>query len=1070
MRSALTSTELMLQRCPRQWSQVFVAVHRPATLFSARLASVPASWPAGSLSFNSGSPSSVSSPAGVTLYIGSSAGTRDKGMLRARSAFTTAATGTIGIAELGEQTFNLAVNDYLTVVEDFRPGAKFPRYSGGAWSMDYEVAYDPAVAIQNDNYGPLALLGPAAVGFRVGGTCKLKYVGERSAAYSPSNSINAWAWAFPSPGSPSSSASQGTTATPIAVTYNSVITGGRYHSLRVTENTTGKTHTGYRLTFIFDRTGGDAPYSAALLTGINGGPGQGGYMATLAIKNASASLTDFPDKAHVVIITEDHFADDSGEYWYTDDVTGTLTAAKTVTGATSGATGTLVAVGSGYVQIKTLTGEFIPGESISHTSPSASATIYTPNVGGNYPYRTNVLLEGWIVAETVRKNPLTGEIEFTVSTVDGLLKTIEGYPVALTNRSTTPTLSWEDYKRMTMNTATLHFVKWRSTLADIVDVNFQASGPPATAILKYVTLDKAALFEQINGFWQRSIFGWCASDLQSALYFEMDAVLDDTIRASIPTAFTMAPATDLRDNLEIPRAAHVAQNAQTVLYAVAYRKPLGSKAPDDPHFYEGVSVEVTEGVVGPLLGGDTGAPDQSTLNTWAGHLRAKANNVYRGVGHQLAGNWRFDVVPQSWFVNSYAAGDTLRGFTLASQKWLPRELRLAFNEPSYSLLADVSADAETSGLAGVAISFPKPENPPVLPPPIPGEPPIVPVPWSDAKDVWLGVMPGGGGTGGGVAWAGDYFSTPDSQPDWNLAIAPPPDATNLDWFGISRKGLNAYWIVDVNKIYQCANPKGASPAWTLIAQGGSTLGSHTVHATPVFTPAVICGDRLIFAARANTGSYDWLYGEYDGTNWLTTYVFTKNLFSLQLVALNTIADHSINWVHFIDLEFPDDLNDAWTIGFEAWHRESGSINRYFNVRKPSTGHLYLHKYPGDVDYDLGTSLNDADTRGTKIHGAENGPQVYGVVSAPGGSGHGNIVRADDGANFGILATWIPAWIADAKYGGGGNLVLAALDPGANNVPTRLYERDGTAHDKTGDYYTIFPSIAAGKIIGMGLTY
>jgi hypothetical protein len=869
MRTALTANELTVLRSPKQWSRLYVAVHRPQTLFSARLTAAPTTWPAATLAFSSGTPGSGTVPAHATIYIGTSAGARDKGTLRLRSALTKAASGSMDIAELGEKALNLAANDYLTVVEDYRPAAKFPRYSS-AWYMDYGVAYDP-VTIQNDNYGPLARLGPAAVGFLVGGHCHLKYVGERSAAYSPSNAIDTWAWVFPNA---TTSASQGTTASPVDVDYTAAIPDGQYHSLTVTEDVTNKTHVGRRLTFVFERTGANAPYDAAIVGRVSGGPQQGGYTADLRILNTTANQANFSTGAHVVIFTEDHYATDAGEYWRLSGATGTFTVARVVTGATSGATGTIAALlSTTFMQIKVTSGEFIPGESITEATSEYTATIDCPNIGGNYPDRGNVLIEGWIMSEVVRKNPLIGEVEFTIGTLDAMLKTIEGYPVALTNRSTTATLSWEDYKRTTMNTATLHFVLWRSTIGDIADVEFQGYGPPHTAIMKYVDMDKASLFDQLNGYWQRTMLGWAACDMQGALYCEMDAVIDETIRAQLTTIWTVDKDQDLRDDLEIQPAV-VEANSQTVLYAVAYRKPLGARSPDDPHGYQGFTQETTEGVAGPLVGGDVTQPDQATLNVWAGNLRAKANNVYPNVPHQLFGNWRIDPVPQCYFVESFASGDTLRGFTLTSQKWIPRFLQMMFNKKSWSLLSEVAADAETIGIGGATITFTDvdPPDDPIYPP-APTDPPTDPGLSADAKELWMATTSAGNGAVDAIYASFDALN--GGQPTF-YQIATPGNNVVYD-FLMASDGSMAYLHESnhddgtVDAIYKLTNiatiraTPATAPDWDVIIQRGDAITGGTIQPSFgwCFADCWIYRNLLCIVARSSDGNY--YYAEYDGT-------------------------------------------------------------------------------------------------------------------------------------------------------------------------------------------------------------
>jgi len=1080
MRDALTAFQLLCLRSTLQWSHLYVAVHRPRTLFSARLASVP-SAPTASLAYNTGSHNdSVNIPAGMTVYVGSSAGARDKGWLRLRSALIRTTSGSLSVGEFGDKLINFASGDYLTVVEDRRPSPKYPRYSSGTWYMDYDAAYDTVAEKQNDNYGPLPRLGPAAVGFTLSGDCVLRYVGDRSAAYSPGNTIAAvggYDWSFPNG---VTSGTQGTLASPLEITYHSAIPDGQYHSLSVTEDLTGITRTGYRLTFVFDRTGSNAPYEAILVDSLNGGPGQGGYTATLRVINTTADVDDIPEEAHVVIFSEDHFATDDGEYWQTSGLTGAWVDDTEVTGSTSGAIGVVASSGTGYVQIKTTSGTFLPGELAS--TDDAVALIDLPDVGGNYPYRGNVLMEGWIVAETVRKNPETGEIEFTVNTLDGVLRTLEGYPVALTNRSTTPTLSWEDAKRLTMNTGTLHFVLWRSNIADIVDVMFQDYGPPHTAIMKYLTLDRASVFDQINGHWQRSIAGWVACDLQSAFYCEMDAVIDETVRAQVPTGWTMAKATDLRDELEIPRTV-VKSNSQTVLYAVAYRKPLGSKSPGDPHGYQGFTREITEGMVGPLVGGDLSSPDQDTLNTWAGNLRAKANNVYKGVTHRLTGNWRIDPVPQAYFVESFASGDTIRGITLTDQNFIPRELRLRYNDRSWSLLSELTADAETVGIGGVAIEFPPAENPPdVTPTDPPGEePPITPGLPVDAKEVW--VLAGGGTGGIKILWSKDFFN--GGQPSWH-SIDTPSGYTiiGLDYNNILCVTLDGSAVYlggnDSNNanrdtIWKLTNTATirATPAtaasWSVIAHSGEAVSIGTLY--PVSSsssfPMRAVADKLYAVFRIVAGSLPY-YGVYNGTAWTYTAVGSTasdfGVYRNAVLVADNVSDNKLriaggaqygsDWPHTFGTPSERDL----------WGLYNSTSHYWVVYKKNGTNQYNLRHINSDTDYNTGL------TTGTfRVGGAHGGTYCYVHVSS------GELYITSSGASFSLLETFSTGAggrVMDAKLSGGGKLVRAQeTTPTSNTAIFINSTRVAGAWDAmNGDMDTVYPRSGALTLLDLNLVW
>ena len=59
----------------------------------------------------------------------------------------------------------------------------------------------------------------------------------------------------------------------------------------------------------------------------------------------------------------------------TGSITGSLAAGDTVTGATSGATGTVVFVGSGYVRVASVTGTFQSGEDVEETPDTNYITV-----------------------------------------------------------------------------------------------------------------------------------------------------------------------------------------------------------------------------------------------------------------------------------------------------------------------------------------------------------------------------------------------------------------------------------------------------------------------------------------------------------------------------------------------------------------------------------------------------------------------------------------------------------------------------------------------------------------------
>src|SRR3972149_406320 len=141
MKPALSANELTILRSEIHGTRLYLGVHKPALIFTARVLGA-VSYPLYQIAYDGGSPTPRAIiKSGMTLWIGSAAGLRDKGQMRVRGDQSAAASGDLAVSELGNYAIDIDDNDYLTVVEDYRIAAKFPRYSGGAWLMDYDIAW-----------------------------------------------------------------------------------------------------------------------------------------------------------------------------------------------------------------------------------------------------------------------------------------------------------------------------------------------------------------------------------------------------------------------------------------------------------------------------------------------------------------------------------------------------------------------------------------------------------------------------------------------------------------------------------------------------------------------------------------------------------------------------------------------------------------------------------------------------------------------------------------------------------------------------------------------------------------
>lgn len=283
-------------RAASQGVKLYLAVYNPASVLECSLDGAP-TYPAATLNVDNITSGSVGAAlAGYTLEVWDSAGAARKGWVRLRAD---GAGNTLYIAECGEGYIPFADNDLLRVYPVFRPVAKYHRWNGSAWDVDYDVAYSG----QNATYGPLARVGGPAVGFRdeVSGECTLNFVGERSAAYTPGNSIGSYAWSFPEG---LSDMSAGTATVPVAATFSDPHPGGALFSLTVIENISGASHTAVNVLWTFDRSGANAPYRV-LAANVESTLGVGGR-ATVYVYGQIADADLRPD-AYVVLFCESFY-------------------------------------------------------------------------------------------------------------------------------------------------------------------------------------------------------------------------------------------------------------------------------------------------------------------------------------------------------------------------------------------------------------------------------------------------------------------------------------------------------------------------------------------------------------------------------------------------------------------------------------------------------------------------------------------------------------------------------------------------------------------------------------------
>lgn len=291
---AMTSEELEVVRRDGQGCRLYLAVHRPAVVFAARV----------NQTFNSldGVAEVVYDTVTVgaytdilpdmTLYVGTSAGAYDVGMARIRKA---ADATKIYIGETSE--INFANDLYLTVVDEFSIWQRHLRVvNESTIYMDYEEAYSDQHAVTD----AVPVLGPPAVAWLSGEEVEVDF--DASESWTPKGTITGYAWT-----APGASAVSGENTAYLTATYDAA---GIYRVGCTLTTSLGATFTGYRNVFVYAWPAVSAaeggPFRQVQVEQVRGDLSSGGWSFTLKLYD-EATIEEIRDRALVVLFARDWY-------------------------------------------------------------------------------------------------------------------------------------------------------------------------------------------------------------------------------------------------------------------------------------------------------------------------------------------------------------------------------------------------------------------------------------------------------------------------------------------------------------------------------------------------------------------------------------------------------------------------------------------------------------------------------------------------------------------------------------------------------------------------------------------
>lgn len=293
MSRATTSDELVKLRASGQWSELYLAIHKPAVVMACRVNSaVLGTDEVTEIPFDTVTTGAYTDIlAGQTVYVGTSAGAYDLGMVRVRKA---ASSTNLPIGATSEIVW--ADNAYLTVVNEFNLWAKH-------WNtpdettvyMDWDITYTDG----NTNFDPYPILGPDAVLWLTGST--ISFSPTASGSWAINSSITGYSWT-----APGASATSGLTTISPTITYNAV---GTYRIACTLTAANGKTATGYRVVFVYSAA--SMPVTAFTLETCAGAAEDGGWSFAVNLTD-QAALTDVRDRAKCILFAKEYFNSTAG--------------------------------------------------------------------------------------------------------------------------------------------------------------------------------------------------------------------------------------------------------------------------------------------------------------------------------------------------------------------------------------------------------------------------------------------------------------------------------------------------------------------------------------------------------------------------------------------------------------------------------------------------------------------------------------------------------------------------------------------------------------------------------------
>lgn len=363
------------------------------------------------------------------------------------------------------------------------------------------------------------------------------------------------------------------------------------------------------------------------------------------------------------------------------------------------------------------------------------------DIGYDWTGRENILFVGYIVRDTVVKEPETGYVTFEVASIVEIMKELTAWGASF--KSTTG--GWHDIPNMTLNKEAFHVFTEHSTIDHIADIYLNLDDID----MKYTDITEGKLYEQIKIGIGEAGRALLLNNKVGQIYLEPDVQLKLVAdRTTIDEMFTM-DHDDWRDTLTLGEELALKEACQVDFIGFYYdddgnAKALGSLAPGR-QFESGVVQKITGVRV------DT----QAEANNYAGVFGGELNNEFKNIVVPMSGFWPvMDIAPQRFIQITLVAGDTLRELVWTAEDCVIQTVSFTIDNEYGYCLTDLTVQRENTPIGALTNEIPEVVVPEPPSPPAPIPPPELPEESDWGVILWCQHV---------VARCKDFFTTDEDQ-------------------------------------------------------------------------------------------------------------------------------------------------------------------------------------------------------------------------------------------------------------------------------------------------------------------